>query len=105
MKKERIIAEVETVEDAKKVEETVKTGYIEPIIETMVNWIGVEEDLESTYERMAAKQDAASRRGVFQRLAGESKANIATLTELKKSFENLDKARIDRIKLLAGAKP
>jgi hypothetical protein len=105
MKRERIISEVETVEEGKKVEETVKTGYIEPVIETIVNWIGVEEDLEGSYERMAAKQDSASRRGVFQRLAAESEANIVTLTELKKSFDALDKARIERIKQLVGVKP
>jgi hypothetical protein len=104
MKRERIIAEVETEEEARKVEETVKTGYVEPIIETIVNWIGVEEDLHSTYERLAEKPDSGSRRAVFQRLAGESKANMTALADLKRSFETLDTARIERINLLAGEK-
>ena len=102
MKRERIIAEVETVEEAKRVEETVKTGYIEPTVETIVNWIGVEEDLASSYERLATKKDNASLRGAFLRLASESKANMTALADLKKSFENFDRARIERVKLLSS---
>ncbi len=104
MKRERIIAEVETVEEAKSVEETVKTGYVEPTIETIVNWIGVEEDLASSYERLAAKQNNSSRRGAFLRLASESKANMTALADLKKSFEGFDKSRIERIRLLESMK-
>jgi hypothetical protein len=104
MKRERIIADVETVSDAKKVEETVKTGYSEALIETLVNWIGVEEDLASSYEHLAAKQGNAHERSVFLQLAKESNENVNSLTDLRKSLEKLDKARIARIELLAGMK-
>jgi hypothetical protein len=102
MGRERIIAEVETVADAKKVEETVKTGYVEASIETLVNWIGVEEDLASSYEHLAGKPENASKKAVFQLLARESKDNVASLNELKRSFETLDRSRVARIKLLGG---
>ncbi|HME18976.1 MAG TPA: hypothetical protein VKF15_04495 [Nitrososphaerales archaeon] len=104
MKRERIIADVETVSDARKVEETVKTGYAEALIETLVNWIGVEEDLVSSYERLAAKQGNAQTKGVFLQLAKESNENVVSLTELRKSLERLDKARISRIEQLARMK-
>ena len=104
MKRERIIAEVETVSDARKVEETVKTGYAEALIETLVNWIGVEEDLESSYARLAGKQGNAQAKAVFEQLANESGANVDTLTELKGSLEKLDKARVARIEQLSRMK-
>jgi len=104
MKRERIIAEVETVGDARKVEETVKTGYAEALIETIVNWIGVEEDLASSYEHLASKQGHAQAKGVFQQLAKESNENVDTLSELKESLEKLDKARVARIDQLSQMK-
>ncbi len=105
MKRERIIAEVESVEEAKKVEETVKTGYAEPSIETLVSWMGVEEDLANSYDRLAANQGTAPAKGVFQKLSQESRGNIGRLSELRKSFEELDRARIERIRLLESLKP
>lgn len=102
MKRERVIAEVETVEDAKKVEETVKTGYTEPTIGTLVQWMAVEDDLVASYEILAAKPENASRRGVLEQLASESKRNLDALSELRKSFESLDRARVKRIILLGS---
>jgi rubrerythrin len=105
MKRERILADVETVADAKKAEETVKTGYAEVSVETILNWIGVEEDLASSYEYLAAKSENASRKGMLQQLARESRDNVASLTALRKTFEDLDRARVARINLLASMNP
>jgi hypothetical protein len=105
MKSERIIAEVENVEDARKLEETVKTGYAEVSIETLTNWIGVEEDLASSYEQLAAKEKTASRKSMFHQLGQESKSNILNLTEIRRSLEELDKARVMRIEQLASLRP
>jgi hypothetical protein len=105
MAKERIIAEVHTPLEAKKVEETVKTGYIEPLIETLVNWMGVEEDLAASYESLAAKPENSARKGVFEQLAKESTDNIGALSGLRKSLEDLDRARVRRIDLLDSTSP
>jgi len=105
MTRERIIAEVETVSDAKKVEETVKTGYAEASIETILNWIGVEEDLASSYERLAGMPGNASKKAAFQQLARESRENVTSLEGLRKALENLDRARATRISLLGKLNP
>ena|SRR5271157_5817741 len=97
MKRERILKEFETVDEARKVEETVKTGYAEVSIETLVNWMGVEEDLASSYEHLAAKPENASKKGVFLQLAKESKQNVTALNDLEKALEKLDRARVSRI--------
>jgi hypothetical protein len=103
--KERLIVEVNTAEEAKKVEETVKTGYLEATIDTLVNWIGVEDDLADSYEGLASKAQTPAAKAAYMRLCDESRKNIDQLTDLQKSLESLDKAQVQRLKLLASLKP
>ncbi len=105
MKTERLISEVNTAEDARKVEESVKTGYLETTIDSLLQWIGVEEDLVSSYEVLAEKSGSAPARAVFRQLLEESRKNIKLLSDLQRSFEELDRARVQRLKLLASLEP
>jgi len=98
--KERLIADVNTPEEAKKVEETVKTGYLEATIDTVINWIGVEDDLASSYEGLASKAQTPAAKAAYKRLCDESRKNIEQLTDLQKSLESLDKAQVRRLRLL-----
>jgi hypothetical protein len=100
--KERLIADVNTAEEAKKVEETVKTGYLEATLDTLVNWIGVEDDLADSYEGLASKAQTPAAKTAYKRLCDESRKNIEQLTGLQKSLESLDRARVQRLKLLAS---
>lgn len=100
MGKERLITEVNTAEEAKKVEETVKTGYLEVTIDTLINWIGVEDDLANSYEGLASKAQTPAAEAAYRRLCDESRKNIEQLTGLQKSLESLDRARVQRLKLL-----
>ncbi|MGD0318463.1 MAG: hypothetical protein ABSB56_02045 [Nitrososphaerales archaeon] len=102
MGKERLIADVNTAEEAKKVEETVKTGYLEATLDTLVNWIGVEDDLADSYEGLASKAQTPAAKTAYKRLCDESRKNIEQLTGLQKSLESLDRARVQRLKLLAS---
>jgi hypothetical protein len=102
--KERLISEVKSAEDAKKVEETVKTGYLEATIDTLINWIGVEDDLADSYESLASKAQTPAAKAAYKRLSDESRKNIEQLTDLQRSLEGLDKARVQRLKLLASIK-
>ncbi|MDA4125039.1 MAG: hypothetical protein OK438_06285 [Thaumarchaeota archaeon] len=105
MKTERLISEVNTPEDARKVEESIKTGYLETTIDSLLQWIGVEEDLVSSYEALAHRSGFESSRAVFKQLQEESKKNIALLSSLQRSFEELDRARVQRLKLLSSIEP
>jgi hypothetical protein len=105
LSKERLIAEVNTAEEAKKVEETVKTGYLEATIDTLINWIGVEDDLANSYEGLANKAQAPDAKAAFKRLCDESRKNIEQLTGLQRTLEGLDRARVQRLKLLASLEP
>ncbi len=105
MAKPRMISEVATPEDAKKVEETVKTGYAETSIENLVNWAGVEEDLEESYGQLAERAESPARKEAFRRLQAESKRNMVELQGLVEYLEGLDRARVKRIELLRGLPP
>lgn len=105
MSKHRVLAEVGSVQDAKKVEETVKTGYAETTLESITHWIAVEEDLVSSYEELAENPAYASNRGALEELARESREAVAVLSELKKSVERLDGAQVSRLQRLEKALP
>jgi len=102
MTRSRIIKEFDSTEDARKVEETVKTGYAETSIESLVHWAAVEEDLADTYGRMAESTKEQKHRDAFIRLQEESKRNRVELEGLVDYLEGLDKARVERIDLLKG---
>jgi hypothetical protein len=96
----RVIVEFETPVDARKVEESVKTGYVETSIENLVQWIAVEEDLSDTYGRLTAKTKDPASRETFRELKEGSERTISDLTKLLRSLEELDRARVNRIESL-----
>ena len=102
MTRSRIIKELDTIEDARKVEESVKTGYAETSIESLVRWAAVEEDLAETYGRMAESSKVQRHRDAFIRLQEESKRNMMEINGLIEYLEGLDRARVNRIDLLRG---
>ncbi len=102
MSKDRMIVDFETPEDAKKVEETVKTGYAESAVETVIHWIAAEGDLRETYARLAGGSDDPRTRETYEKLRAESEGNLTELARLLKSLESLDRARVSRIDLLSS---
>ena len=105
MSRERVIAEIESLDQALKVEQTVRTGYCDPIMENLLAWIAVEEDLISSYERLSEKQTDKEARKLVDMLVTESKDNIAKLHALLRSVEEFGAARDQRqhmIEILAG---
>lgn len=102
MKRGRIIAEIENMEQARRVEETVKSGYSEVIIESLVQWLAVEEDLVSSYEKLAKNLPDTAGREAASRLCKLSKKEIAALSDFIAKFEEIDKERKDRIQTVAN---
>ena len=102
MTKERILSQVNSPDDARKVEETVKTGYAETSIENLVQWAAVEEDLAESYGTLAGSSKSPERARVFRQLQEESKRNMVEISGLVEYLEGLDRARVKRIELLKG---
>jgi len=100
MSRERVIVEIENLEQALKLEETVRTGYCDPIAENLVAWIAVEEDLVSSYDKLSKKYSQQCPNSTIKELSEESKNNIIVLYEILKSVEQLGQARDQRRQLI-----
>jgi len=105
MTRARLLKEFSSLEDAKKVEETVKTGYTEAAIENLVYWAAAEEDLAESYGQMAQDSKDQARRDAFIRLQEDSKRNMVEIHGLVEYLKGLDDARAKRIDLLKGLRP
>jgi len=102
MTRTRLLKEINSIEDAKKVEETVKTGYTETAIENLVYWAAAEEDLAESYGQMAQDSKSQARRDAYIRLQEDSKRNMVEISGLVDYLKGLDDARAKRIELLKG---
>lgn len=98
--KNRVLTEFDSAGDAKKVEETVKTGYIDTTIENLAQWSAAEDDLADTYGSLSESATDKAERALFKRLHEESMVTKGELSKLLKEVERLDRARVDRIKRL-----
>lgn len=97
--RERVIKDIENLEDATKVEETVKTGYCDTIADNLSLWIAVEEDIGDSYMRLSEKLDPKAGRKL-EDLANKSNDTVKVLQRLLKSFEALGQERAARISAL-----
>jgi hypothetical protein len=102
MKRGRMIVEIETMEQARRVEETVKSGYSEVVIESLVQWLAVEEDLVSSYEKLAKALPDAAGRDAARKLGEQSKKGITALSGFLRKFEEIDRERMKRIQTVAS---
>jgi hypothetical protein len=100
MSRNRVIVDLRTSDDAKKVEESVKTGYCETAIESLLAWTAVEHDLVESYGHLAAGANDGAAKSAYLRLKQESEKDSAALARLLGEFESLDRSRIARIELL-----
>ena len=102
MTRARLLKEINSIEDAQKVEETVKTGYTETAIENLEYWAAAEEDLAESYGQMAEDSKNQANRDVYIRLQEDSKRNMVEISGLVEYLKGLDDARRKRIELLKG---
>lgn len=88
--------DIEGLEQAAKVEETVKTGYCDTIEDNLTYWIASEEDIMDSYSRLAEKADTGLA-NTLEDLIMDSKSTVSDLRVLLKSFEALGRRRASRI--------
>ncbi len=101
MKRTRVIAELDTAEEARRVEESVKTGYLDSTIESLTQWRAVEEDLAESYAGLAQSSKDEKTRERFMSLHEGSRRAAPQITQLLTSLEELDRARVERIGVLS----
>jgi hypothetical protein len=99
---ERVIADVGTSEEAKRVEETVKTGFSEVLVETVAHWIAVEEDLAESYEQLATRSEDPLKKEAYSTLGRQSTVAIEELKQILEKLEELDSERAGRVARLGA---
>jgi len=96
----RMIVDIGTLEEARKVEETIKTGYIEATIESIVSWIGVEEDLAESYAKFSKSLATTEERELANTLQELSNSDADILRRKLVEFEALNSEYRKRIGLV-----
>ena len=101
MARERVIVEIQNLDQALKVEETIRTGYCDPIAENLLAWIAVEEDLIDSYEKLSEKFAGNQEvKKAIDSLYEESRNNIKMIRNILDSVEELGAARDRRRDIL-----
>jgi hypothetical protein len=98
--RERVIVEIENLEQALKVEQTVRTGYCDPIAENLLAWIAVEEDLASSYQKLSQKYTELDAKELTDMLSTDSLNNVKILHALLKSVEEFGATRDRRQQMI-----
>lgn len=95
-----MIVDLKTLEQAEKVEESIKTGYIDAIMENLVNWLAVEEDLSESYEKLSKALATPDERETANELFVLSSSDVEVLRMRLQGLEGLDSERQKRIRLV-----
>jgi len=87
--RERIIKNIETVEQAVKAEKDVELGYHGVIEENISYWLAVEEDIVDSYTKLMKQTDSRKIKTTLTKIIEDSKNHIRILTSIKKSFNKI----------------
>jgi rubrerythrin len=87
--RERIIKDVETLDEAVKAEKDVESGYHGVIDENISYWLAVEEDIVESYTKLAKKSKNRKVKTTLNRIINDSKNHIRMLTSIRKAFNKI----------------
>ncbi len=87
--RERIINDIETVDQAVKAEKDVEIGYHGVVDENITYWLAVEEDIIESYNKLLKETDNKKIKTVLERIIGDSENHVRILTSIKKSFNKI----------------
>jgi len=87
--RERIIRDIETVDQAIKAEKDVETGYHGVIEENLTYWLAVEEDIIESYTKLAKQTNSKKIKTTLAKITEDSKNHVRMLTSIKKSFTKI----------------
>jgi rubrerythrin len=100
--RERVIADIETVDQAVKAEKDVETGYHGAIDENIMYWLAVEEDIIESYTKLMKNTDNKMIKDTLAKIIDDSKNHIRMLTAIKTSFGKIASDEQRHAKMLEG---
>jgi len=87
--RERIIRDIETVDQAIKAEKDVEVGYHNAIDENVLLWLATEEDIIESYSKLMKNSENRKIGTTLAKIIEESKSHITTLNAIRKSFDKI----------------
>jgi rubrerythrin len=87
--RERIIKDVETLDQAVKAEKDVESGYHSVIEENIAYWLAVEQDIIDSYTKLAEQSKDRTVKSTLTKIIEDSKNHIRMLTSIRKTFDKI----------------
>ena len=100
--RERVIKDIETVEQAVKAEKDVELGYHGVIEENVSYWLAVEEDIVESYTKLMQQSSSKKIKTTLAKIIEDSKNHVRMLTSIKKAFAKIMADEQRHAKLLEG---
>ena len=97
---ERIVPEIDSIDQAIKVEKDVLAGYQQIVDENIANWIAVEEDIIDSYTKMASQSGTVNLRATLNSLVEDSKEQIEVLRSIRENFRKIAADEVRHGKIL-----
>jgi rubrerythrin len=98
--RERIIKDIETVDQAVKAEKDVESGYHGVIEENISYWLAVEQDIIDSYAKLANQSEDKKVKSTLTKIIEDSKNHIRMLTSIRKTFDKIMEDEERHAKLL-----
>jgi len=98
--RERIIIDIETVDQAVKAEKDVETGYHGVIEENLNYWLAVEEDIIESYTKLVKQTENKKIKTTLAGIIKDSENHIRILASIRKSFTKIMRDEQRHAKLL-----
>ena len=84
--RERIVKDIETLQQALKLEEDVKQGYYTVVEENISYWLGVEEDIVDSYIKLLERTDNEKIKSTLAQIVEDSKNHMRILRSTRESL-------------------
>ena len=97
---ERIVPEIDNIDQAIKVEKDVLAGYQRIVDENIACWIAVEEDIIDSYRKMASRSETVNLRATLNTLVEDSKDQIEVLRSIRENFRKIAADEVRHGKIL-----
>jgi rubrerythrin len=102
--RERVIARIETLDQAVKAEKDVEMGYHGAIDENITFWLAAEEDIIDSYSTLLKNAKDAKTQKTLTEIINDSKNHIKLLTSIKETFDKIASDEHRHAKLLEELK-
>ena len=100
--RERVIRDIETVDQAIKAEKDVEVGYHNAIEENVLLWLATEEDIIESYTKLMKNSESRKIHTTLGKIIEDSRNHILMLNSIRKSFDKIAADEHRHAKMLEG---